>query len=67
LQQKQNLLESIILVSHNNILKIASWSPGHYDVKDKIQNGRFMDISVVLFHEQISVILQLSILNRSIL
>jgi len=51
LQKKQNLLGSIIHVSHNIILKIAPWHPGHYDVIDEIQNGGFRDILVVLFHE----------------
>jgi len=51
LQQKQNLLGSIKHISHNNILKFAPWFPGHYDVIDKIQNGGFMDILVILFHE----------------
>jgi len=51
LQQKQNLLGSIIHVFHNIILKIAPWPPGHYDVTDEIQNGGFWDILVVLFHK----------------
>jgi len=41
----------IIHISHNNILKIVPWPPGHYDVIDEIKNGGFMDILVVLFHE----------------
>jgi len=49
LQQKQNLLRSIIHVFHNIILKIAPWPSGHYDVIDEIQNGGFWDILVVIF------------------
>jgi len=44
-------LELITHVFHNIILKIATWSPGHYDVIDEIQNGGFWNILVVLFHK----------------
>jgi len=50
LQQKQSLLGSIILVSHNNILKIALWPHGYFDVIGEVQYGGFMDILVVLCH-----------------
>jgi len=51
LQQKQNLLGSIIHASHNIILKIAPWPLGRYDVIDEIHDGGFRDILVVLFHK----------------
>jgi len=46
-----NLLGSIIHVIHNIKLKIAPWSPEHYDIIDEIQIGRFWNILVVLFHK----------------
>jgi len=49
-------MRSIIHVSNNIILKIAPWSPRHYDTIDEIQNGGFRDILEVLISGKLLVI-----------